>query len=91
VRDCDDAVNLVSPIAQHGGVQTINVINRSNIIIPVLVTNVEEARAVTEGAARHKELIQNPNADTREDVSMIWSRLDRDSAKTAGTSSLIRD
>jgi hypothetical protein len=87
VRDCDDAVNLVSPIAQHGGIQNINVINNSNVIIPVLVTSAEEARAITEGATQHKELIQNPNADTRQGVSMTWSRVDRGTAKTAGTSS----
>ncbi len=87
VRDCDDAANLVSPIAHHGGIQNINVISRSNIITPILITTAEEARAITEGASRHKELIQNPSADTRQGVSMIWSRLDRDMAKTAGTSS----
>lgn len=27
IKDCDDAINIVKPIANHGGTQTFNVIN----------------------------------------------------------------
>jgi hypothetical protein len=85
VRDCDDAINLVNPSASTGGTQNIIIINE-DVTIPVLSVDAAYARQVTEGATYQKVLMQNPEADTRQRVPFIWSRLDRDKAKTGAGS-----
>jgi hypothetical protein len=85
VRDCDDAINIVKPIAEHGGTQTFNVFNGPTSIT-VLSTNTRQARQVIESAVQQKtELLGvTPETEKRQRVSMTWSRLDRDKAKVEG-------
>lgn len=84
VQDCDDVVNIVKPIAKHGGNQVFNTFNGStiNIFSPISVT---EARTITENAVRTKETLRLENPERRERVSLIWKRLDRDAAKREGS------
>ena len=86
VRDCDDAINLVSPIAKHGGSQTFNIIN-GPVVMNLGGTDQYEARRIASAAARHKAKLQFPLSETRQRVSMVWSRLDRDPAKVKGVHS----
>jgi hypothetical protein len=77
VKDCDDAINIVKPVAEVGGTQTFN----------VLQTTAEDARKVIEGAVRAKATLQLPDAERHQRVSMVWHRLARDAARTEGTRS----
>lgn len=88
IKDCDDAINLVKPIAMHGGNQTINVI-KGDVVINVLSTSVREARQAIEGAVSVKEGIQSsqPRPEKHQRVSMTWDQLDRNKAKTEGKQS----
>ena len=52
VKDCDDVVNIVKPTAEHGGSQSINVINVNGQSTAVLYINVQDARSTLEGASR---------------------------------------
>jgi hypothetical protein len=87
VKDCDDAINIVQPIAKHGGTQTFNVIH-DNRTFNILTTDTREARRVIEQATRRKGQLQAPEEkpEKRQRVSMTWNRLDRDKAKTEGRS-----
>lgn len=82
VKDCDDATNIVKPIANHGGSQTFNVIN-GPVTVQLLTITAQEAAGILETAAHEKALLQNPNAEVVQRVPMIWKRLDRDSVKSA--------
>jgi hypothetical protein len=82
VKDCDDATNIVKPIASHGGSQTFNVIN-GPVTVQLLTISAREAAAIMETAAHEKALLQNPNAEVRQRVPMVWKRLDRDAVKSA--------
>ncbi|WP_038956351.1 hypothetical protein [Bradyrhizobium japonicum] len=82
VKDCDDATNIVKPIASHGGSQTFNVIN-GPVTVQLLTITAQEAASILETAAHEKALLQNPNAEIVQRVPMTWKRLDRDSVKSA--------
>ncbi|OPY99993.1 hypothetical protein A5906_24520 [Bradyrhizobium sacchari] len=82
IKDCDDATNIVKPIASHGGSQTFNVIN-GPVTVQLLTISAQEAASILETAAQEKALLQNPNAEIVQRVPMIWKRLDRDSVKSA--------
>jgi hypothetical protein len=84
VRDCDDATNIVNPIAQHGGTQSITVINGPVINNPVLVLDAKQARHIVERSAAYKGDLLSISGERRQRVAMIWTRLDRDAAKTDG-------
>jgi hypothetical protein len=75
VRDCEDAVNIVKPIAEHGGSQTFNVYNG-----PVLQQNftitAPEARAIVENASQIKGHLQFPEAERHQRVPLRWFRLE---------------
>jgi len=86
IKDCDDAINIVKPIAEEGGEQTFNVIN-GEVTVNVLTVDANDARKIVEGAAQRKAVLQFPEAERRQRVSMIWTRLDREKAKTEGRSS----
>jgi hypothetical protein len=86
VKDCDDAVNIARPIAKHGGHQTFNII-KAGVVQPIIVIDARTARQLVEGAIRRKSEIQTPNAEIKQRVPMIWSRLDRIGAKTSGVRS----
>ena len=86
VKDCDDTINILNPIAQHGGTQTFNVY-KDAIIIQQVVVQAPEAQQAVEGAVRKRAELQFPKQATRQRVSMIWKRLDRGEAKTEGVRS----
>jgi hypothetical protein len=86
IRDCEDVVNICKPIADHGGSQTFNVFNGPAIVAHFSIDRKESQRAL-EGATRCKSALLSPMDGTRQRVSMIWKRLDRDEAKTKGTRS----
>jgi hypothetical protein len=87
IKDCDDAINIVKPIAAHGGTQTINVI-REQHIHPVIVLNTENARQVIGAATRKKSELQVfAQPENRQRVSMTWNRIDREKVITEGTRS----
>jgi hypothetical protein len=86
VKDCDDAINLFSPTAQHGGTQTINIIRDSAVYVTVVISE-DDAKQAVAGAARKKAELQFPKQASRQRVSMIWRRLDRSDAKTQGVRS----
>jgi hypothetical protein len=85
VRDCDDVVNIIKPIAEHGGSQAFNVYNGTVFQTTINVT-APEAREIGEEAYRHKATLLYPQAERRQRVSMVWTRLDRSPAKTEGSS-----
>lgn len=84
LRDCDDAINIVKPIADNGGSQTFNTFN-GVIHQPVIVLNMIDAKEVLETAGRIKHELQFPRAAPHQRAPLIWTRLDRDSAKSRGT------
>src|SRR6185295_1273909 len=45
VKDCDDAINIVKPIANHGGTQTFNVIN-GGVTVNILTMNAPQASEI---------------------------------------------
>lgn len=82
LQDCEDAIAIVRPIAQHGGVQTFN--SYTGPITQVLQIGTDEARALTTNALLSKEELQRPTPGRMERVSLVWKRLDRDPAKKKG-------
>lgn len=86
VKECDDAVNIAAPIANHGGNQTVNIIN-ADVFMPVLVMSAADAKEVVEQATAQRALLQHSRAERRERVAMVWSRLDKEKTKTSGTAS----
>ena len=57
VKDCDDAINIVKPIANHGGTQTFNTIN-GGITYNIFTMNGPEASSIMEEALHRKALLQ---------------------------------
>ena len=94
VRDCDDAINIVKPIANHGGTQTFNVIH-GGVTVNILTMNAPEASEILAVATHKKALLQNTDAETRQRVPLVWKRLDRDAtspeAKSSPDRALIED
>lgn len=86
VKDCDDAVNILKPIAQHGGSQTFNVI-KGPVTQNILKIDGADAVKLIETASQYKSLLQNPDGEKRQRVPLVWKRLDRDKATTDGKSS----
>jgi hypothetical protein len=87
LRDCEDAINISNPIAQHGGVQTFNIVQDQRVT-NVFITDTRTARRVVENAASKKAELQAPDSppEKRQRVSMTWSRLDKDQTKKSGRS-----
>ena len=94
IKDCDDAINIVKPIANHGGSQTFNVIH-GGVTMYVLTMTAPEASEIMEVAHEKKALLQNADAEIRQRVPMVWKRLDRDAtspeAKTSPDRALIEE
>jgi hypothetical protein len=86
VKDCDDAINIVKPIANHGGTQTFNTIN-GGITFNILTMSASEASKIMETAISQKALLQNSDAEIRQRVPMVWKRLDRDETRPEAKSS----
>ncbi|MEY9179750.1 hypothetical protein [Bradyrhizobium sp. USDA 313] len=85
-KDCDDAINILKPIANHGGMQTFNTIN-GGITMNVFQIDAPDAAEIIERAVQTKSLLQNPDAEVRQRVPLVWKRLDRDAGKTDGRTS----
>jgi hypothetical protein len=86
VKDCDDVMNIVKPIANHGGTQTFNTIN-GGVVMNILTMNEEQASEILEVASQRKALLQNSDAEIQQRVPMVWKRLDRDETKPEAKSS----
>lgn len=86
IRDCDDAINLVKPIAQHGGHQTFNIHNGDDVHVAIYV-DAKSAQNISNIAGNKKALLTEKTPDKRQRVSMVWSQLARDAAKTDGAQS----
>lgn len=86
-RDCDDAISIAQPIANHGGNQNVSIVNNTFVFSPVLEMDAAAAQSVVRGASFAKLFLQDSQADRRQRVPMIWSRLDREKAKTEGKAS----
>jgi hypothetical protein len=86
VEDCDDVINITKPIAHHGGTQTFVTVN-GDLTVNLLTTGVTEAREAMENASREKARLHTPAIDRRERVPLVWTRLDRQEAKTEGVRS----
>ena len=82
---CNDAINIVKPIAEHGGTQTFNAFY-GPVQQTIITLDSPRARDILENAVRERSRLQNPEAERNQRVSMIWKRLDRDAAKTQGSS-----
>lgn len=86
VSDCNDAIAIASPIANHGGSQTINVHN-GDVYRPILVLNEQEARAISSRAREVKAILQNPEQERWQRVPLQWESLPRGEPKTDGARS----
>jgi hypothetical protein len=80
VKDCEDAINIVKPIANHGGTQTFNTIN-GGVTFNIITLNASEASKIMVAAIEQKALLQNSDAEIRQRVPMVWKRLDRDETR----------
>ncbi len=83
LRDCNDAISIAAPIANHGGTQSITIV-KGDLIIPILTTPAASARKIVTQAQSRKALIQQPGSEVRQRVPLVWSRLDRDKSKSDG-------
>jgi len=83
IKDCDDVVNILRPIAQHGGHQTINIHN-GPITNHILTVNVSDAQRGIEHAANKRAALQAGSVETKQRVAMVWEQLARDAPKTGG-------
>lgn len=88
VKDCEDAINIVKPIANHGGSQTFNTIN-GGVTVNILTMNASDAEKILESAITQKAaLLQSSSAaEIKQRVPMVWKRLDRDPTKPKAKSS----
>jgi hypothetical protein len=86
VKDCDDAINIVKPIANHGGTQTFSTIN-GGVTFNIFTMNGPEASSIMEEAIHRKALLQDSDAEIRQRVPMVWKRLDRDETRPEAKSS----
>jgi hypothetical protein len=81
IKDCDDAVALSAPITNHGGNQSVTIIN-GDVIVPVISMTAEEARRMTGNAQQTRALLAGKETEMRQRVPLIWKRLDRGKART---------
>lgn len=86
VKDCDDAINIAAPIAKHGGIQIFNNITNHGTI-NLLAVSQKDAIEIMEGASATKAKLREPESKRRQKVALIFTQIDRNEAKTAGTRS----
>ena len=86
IRDCDDASNIVNPIAQHGGTQSFVTIN-GDVNTTVLQITAKQAATIVERAAVYKQGLLAIDGSKAQRVAMVWKQLARDLAKTDGKKS----
>lgn len=85
IRDCDDAISIVKPVAEHGGSQTFNVY-KGPVLQQTFNIDAPDARNIVESAIKERAALQSPQAERRQRVPLVWSRLDRNPAKQHGSS-----
>jgi len=85
VKDCDDAIAIVKPTAEHGGQQIFNSYNNS-VMYQTIIVDPSSSRKIISEASRAKAALQYPDAEKRERVPLVWFRIDRSSAKQSGSS-----
>ena len=81
VSDCDDAIAIAAPIANHGGSQTVNIIN-GDVYAPTITVTAAEAAQIMENAYRVKSQKRFPHGERIQNVSMVWYSLDSSEART---------
>jgi len=86
VSDCNDAIAIAGPIANHGGSQTINVHN-GDIYQPVVVLNAKDAEDIVSNARGVKAKLKFPEQERRQRVPLQWEALPRGDPKTEGARS----
>lgn len=84
IKDCDDAVNIVKPIASAGGVQNFNVNNVAGNQIFIFQLNSSDASKVVENALTHKATLLLPEVEVKRSVALVWQKIDKSLAKTDG-------
>lgn len=85
ITECDDAINLVKPIANNGGNQTITVVKGDQITNILNITG-NEARRITNNAAKARARLKGQEQEIAQRVPLVFSRLDIAKAKVEGPS-----
>ncbi|KAB1087365.1 hypothetical protein F4V91_13590 [Neorhizobium galegae] len=87
IRDCDDAVNIVKPIAASGGSQTFNVNNNHGTQIFQFNMSSPDANRIIQNALEKKASLLLPQTETRASVALVWQKIDKSLARTDGATS----
>lgn len=85
IKQCDDAVNIVKPIAINGGKQEFYVV-KGDITNIVLHVTANDARSITNKAMMVKAQLLGSNVEVAQRVPLVWKRLDSDDATLDGSS-----
>ena len=80
LKDCTDVVNIVKPIAQHGGNQTFITVN-GDVNQTVLKLTASDAVKIMDHASKRKLELLAVDESKAQRVSLVWSQLARDAAK----------
>lgn len=87
IRDCDDAINIVKPIAASGGTQNISVNNFHGDVVFQMNMSSSEASRIIDHATERKVALLQPAIEKRESVALVWQKVDKSEAKTNGSNS----
>lgn len=83
VKDCNDAIAIANPTAEHGGSQTFNIYNGTTYQ-PVFVLGPHDSSAIVENATNMKAMLEGEHGEHKQRVPMIWHGLERGAARTQG-------
>jgi hypothetical protein len=80
IKDCNDAANIVQPIAQHGGMQSFTTIvgDVHNTIIHITAN---DAAKILEKSEEKKAQLLLVDGTKAQRVALVWDQLARDAAK----------
>ncbi|HUP78330.1 MAG TPA: hypothetical protein VM260_07165 [Pirellula sp.] len=82
---CDDAINIVKPIANNGGTQSFTAIH-GDVYLNILQVSAPDARRITNNAAKLKAELKGQDIEVAQRVPLVFSRLDSATAKVDGPS-----
>jgi len=85
IKDCEDITNIVQPIAQNGGTQTISVVH-NHIETAQIFMNQRDAKIIQNRAAQNREIIAGTVNETKTSVPLIWTQINKNSFKISGQS-----
>lgn len=85
IRDCDNAVNIVKPVANNGGHQDFYTVH-GDVVTNILHVSATDARRITSNAGLMKAVLSGSSVEIKQRVPMVWKRLDSDDASTEGNS-----